>query len=156
MSNPPMNTDAPHSRAPLVDAAHPWLGLLPFREAHRGFFFGRDAEITEILDRIRENPLTILYGQSGLGKTSLLNAGVIPRLREAGLAPILLRLDYDPSAPSLLTQTIAALQSALPSDQIKNQESSIVTHQSEASPPLAAPPLPPPPPSRFPATRPHF
>ena len=30
---------------PLVDAQHPWLGLLPFKEVHRRFFFGRDAEI---------------------------------------------------------------------------------------------------------------
>jgi WD40 repeat protein len=98
---------------PLVDAARPWLGLLPFKEPQRDFFFGRDAEITEILSRIQENPLTILFGQSGLGKTSLLGAGVIPGLRTAGFSPILLRLDYDPGSPPLLEQTRRALQSLI-------------------------------------------
>ena len=75
-----------------IDVTRPWLGLLPFTEATRQYFFGRDTEIQEIHDRIRENILTVLFGQSGLGKTSLLGAGVLPRLREDGMAPVLLRL----------------------------------------------------------------
>lgn len=67
------------SVVPVVDEQQPWLGLLPFTEKTRRFFFGRDAEIAEISDRIAENPLTVLFGQSGLGKTSLLRAGVVPR-----------------------------------------------------------------------------
>ncbi|MFM7862982.1 MAG: hypothetical protein ACKPHU_02130, partial [Planctomycetaceae bacterium] len=63
-----------------VNAEHPWLGLRSFTEDVSQYFFGRDKEIPDLADRIRQRPLTILYGQSGLGKTSLLNAGVIPRL----------------------------------------------------------------------------
>ena len=73
----------------LVDAQHPWLGLLPFTVETRGYFFGHDAEITEIVDRIAENPLTVLFGQSGLGKTSLLGAGVLPKLADAGYHAVL-------------------------------------------------------------------
>lgn len=102
------------SNASTVDVTSPWLGLLPFTESTTGFFFGRDAEISEIHDRIDENILTILFGQSGLGKTSLLGAGVLPRLRNSGKSPVLLRLDHDPAAPSLLDQTRKALQQALP------------------------------------------
>lgn len=101
-------------QTPLVDAQHPWLGLLSFKEIHRPFFFGRDAEIIEILGRIRENPLTILFGQSGLGKTSLIGAAVVPELRDQGFAPVHLRLDYDASAPSLLEQTRAVFRQSMP------------------------------------------
>ncbi len=104
----------PALNSPTVDVTRPWLGLLPFSESTRAFFFGRDAEIAEIQDRIEENILTTLFGQSGLGKTSLLGAGVLPRLRENGKSPVLLRLDHDPTAPSLLDQTHAALRLALP------------------------------------------
>ena len=100
----------------VVDETHPWLGLLPFREAQSEFFFGRDAEIDEILERIQENALTILYGQSGLGKTSLLGAGVVPKLSKVGYRPELLRLDHDPRVPSLVNQTLYALRRILPSD----------------------------------------
>lgn len=98
----------------LVDAQHPWLGLLPFTVETRGYFFGRDAEITEIVDRIAENPLTVLFGQSGLGKTSLLGAGVLPKLADAGYQTALVRLDHSPNAPSLMEQTRDALRRTTP------------------------------------------
>lgn len=100
--------------APLVDARHPWLGLSPFTAQQSAFFFGRDAEMEEILGRIQENNLTVLFGQSGLGKTSLLGAGVIPRLAGNNFSPVLLRLDHTPNAPPLLVQTRDALREALP------------------------------------------
>lgn len=102
------------AQSPLVDAQHPWLGLLPLKEEHARFFFGRDAEIAEILVRIRENTLTILFGQSGLGKTSLLGAAVVPRLAGANFTPALVRLEYATGAPSLLEQTRDAFRRAMP------------------------------------------
>lgn len=102
------------AQSPFVDAQHPWLGLLPLKEEHAKFFFGRDEEIAEILVRIRENILTILFGQSGLGKTSLLGAAVVPRLAAANFTPALVRLDYATGAPSLLEQTRDAFRRAMP------------------------------------------
>src|SRR5215813_8882123 len=66
---------------PLGDLEHPWLGLESFREETRAYFFGRDAEIAEIHLRLRSHPLLVLYGRSGLGKTSILTAGLLPALR---------------------------------------------------------------------------
>ena len=43
--------------------------------------------------------LTTLFGQSGLGKTSLLRAGIVPRLRAEGYCPIYVRIDYAPDSP---------------------------------------------------------
>ncbi len=93
----------------IVDADHPWLGLASFTPATQQYFFGRDAEISEIYLRTRENPLTILYGQSGLGKTSLLGAGLIPKLTIEHCRPLLLRLRFEKVDPPLTDQLHAAL-----------------------------------------------
>src|SRR5580704_16721134 len=76
-----------------LDAENPWPGLIPFTEATQAYFHGRDAEAAELLRRVRRERLTILFGQSGLGKTSLLSAGLFPRLRAADFLPVYLRLD---------------------------------------------------------------
>ncbi len=101
------------SKAPEVNAEHPWLGLLPYKEEHREFFFGRDREVEDILGRIRDNSLTVLYGQSGWGKSSLLAAGVVPRLRETGFAPKIIRLRYSERA-TLREQMLAKLPNCPP------------------------------------------
>ncbi len=78
----------------LADLEHPWLGLESFREETRAYFFGRDVEIAEIYLRLRSHPLLVLYGRSGLGKTSILRAGLLPRLTAASHRPAIHRLDY--------------------------------------------------------------
>jgi len=95
-----------------VDADSPWLGLLPFTEETQRFFFGRDAEVREIFLRVRDQTLTVLYGQSGYGKTSLLNAGLMPKLRAEHFEPTLLRLRFEHDDPPLTSQVRAALASA--------------------------------------------
>ncbi len=91
-----------------IDADNPWPGLATFTEDQRGFFHGRDAEIRDLTRRAERKALTILFGQSGLGKSSLLQAGVFPRLRVAGFCPIYVRLDHSAGAPSP-TEQIKAL-----------------------------------------------
>jgi hypothetical protein len=82
-----------------VDERHPWLGLDSFSEETRGFFFGRDDEVAELARRVQRKLLTILFGQSGLGKTSILRAGLVPRLRNHGYCPIYVRIAYSADAP---------------------------------------------------------
>jgi hypothetical protein len=82
-----------------VDAQQPWLGLDSFSEATRGYFHGREEEIAELARRVQRKPLTVLFGQSGLGKTSILRAGLVPRLRPEGYCPVYLRVDYNADAP---------------------------------------------------------
>lgn len=62
----------------------PYVGLRPFRESDYPFFFGRDREIRVIASNLQAQPLTVLYGPSGVGKSSVLQAGVMPRLRATG------------------------------------------------------------------------
>jgi len=57
------------------------MGLLPYREQHARYFFGRTTERRLIRDNLRASRLTILYGASGVGKSSVLGAGVAHDLR---------------------------------------------------------------------------
>jgi eukaryotic-like serine/threonine-protein kinase len=77
---------------------NPWPGLESFDEASESFFFGMRAQTDALIRLVRRETLTLFYGRSGLGKTSLLQAGLFPRLREARLLPIPIRLDYGPKA----------------------------------------------------------
>jgi tetratricopeptide (TPR) repeat protein len=60
--------------------SQPYVGLRAFRMDESGLFFGRAKESLDIARLWRANKLTVLYGSSGVGKTSLLQAGVIPTL----------------------------------------------------------------------------
>ncbi|HYZ88082.1 MAG TPA: hypothetical protein VE620_02185, partial [Myxococcales bacterium] len=62
-------------RRPL-DRAGPYVGLDYFAERDADLFFGRDAERQMIIGNLRASRLTLLYAQSGVGKSSLLRAGV--------------------------------------------------------------------------------
>jgi hypothetical protein len=70
------------NHASFVDAENPWPGLSSFTEETRALFFGRDKETDELARLVRRETLTVLFGQSGLGKSSLLQAGLFPLLRE--------------------------------------------------------------------------
>jgi tetratricopeptide (TPR) repeat protein len=83
-----------------ADSQHPWLGLAFFTEETRGYFYGREEEIAELARRVRRKTLTVLFGQSGLGKTSILRAGIVPRLRPEGFCPVYVRIDYSEGAPA--------------------------------------------------------
>jgi len=83
----------------LVDAENPWLGLDSFSEETRVFFHGREEEIGELARRVQRKLLAVLFGQSGLGKTSILRAGIVPRLRREGYCPVYVRIDYSRESP---------------------------------------------------------
>jgi hypothetical protein len=87
-----------------LDPDSPWPGLASYDESSRDFFGGRAAESEELQRRILGEPVTVVFGKSGLGKTSLLKAGVFPRLRERGLLPVLVRLQFQPGVPPLIEQ----------------------------------------------------
>ena len=83
-----------------VDPENPWLGLSSYTEETRAYFHGRDEEAAELARRVQRRNLTVLFGQSGLGKTSLLRAGLVPRLRGEGYCPVYVRVDYSPESPA--------------------------------------------------------
>ena len=63
-------------------ADNPYRGSRAFTQADKEFFFGRGADIAAVGDLWMTNRLTVVSGPAGCGKTSLLQAGVRPWLRE--------------------------------------------------------------------------
>jgi len=57
-------------------ADSPYVGLVPFTERDASFFFGREAERRLLAANLQASRLTVLYGASGVGKSSLLGAGI--------------------------------------------------------------------------------
>ncbi len=94
-----LNAEPKDTGSTPIDERHPWLGLDSFTEETRSFFYGRDEEVAELARRVQRKLLTVLFGQSGLGKTSILRAGLVPRLREHGYCPIYVRIAYSADAP---------------------------------------------------------
>jgi AAA+ ATPase superfamily predicted ATPase len=72
----------------------PFRGALPFEDTDddRQYFFSRTAAVSTVVDLINSARLVVVYGQSGSGKTSLLNAGVLEELRQQELIPAYMRL----------------------------------------------------------------
>jgi len=74
---------------------HRYPGAQPFsdNEFSQRIFFGRKEDSEQLTNKIISNRTIIVYGRSGLGKTSLLNAGVAPLLRENGYLPLFVRVN---------------------------------------------------------------
>jgi formylglycine-generating enzyme required for sulfatase activity len=81
-----------------VEAGIPYKGLLEYRLSDTELFFGRDEAIGEFLQHLERGPLTVLHAESGAGKTSLLQAGIAPRLIGSEHLPVHLRsIDVNPA-----------------------------------------------------------
>ena len=87
---------SPTTAGATVNAENPWPGLLAFREGDQGYFQGRQAETEELLRLVVRERLTVLFSLSGLGKSSLLQAGLFPRVRQENIFPVYIRLDFTP------------------------------------------------------------
>ena len=82
-----LSEQGPRSHAEGWRGQSPFCGLEAFDEAHASVFFGRDAAVAALRERLgqqwrRGHPLVVLLGPSGSGKTSLVQAGLLPALAE--------------------------------------------------------------------------
>jgi serine/threonine protein kinase len=68
----------------LDEHGNPFAGLASFQESDGGRFFGRDRDIVALVAKLRSQPLVSVAGPSGVGKSSLVRAGVIPVLKRSG------------------------------------------------------------------------
>jgi hypothetical protein len=94
-----------------IEEQNPWPGLGSFDEEAERFFNGRHNESAELRRMVLNAPLTVLFGASGLGKTSLVQAGLFPLLRKEHHLPVYVRLDLRDRSNSLIDQVKSALQS---------------------------------------------
>ena len=95
--------DAGHAHEASAQAVVcPFKGLAAFESSDAEFFCGRDRIVSELIARLAEWPLVGILGPSGIGKSSLMRAGVLPALRagalpgSAGWRQVLLRPGTDP------------------------------------------------------------
>jgi hypothetical protein len=75
----------------------PYKSLYPFEIEDEGIFFGRDRAVDGLHEKLLDDRLTVLHARSGAGKTSLLNAGLSPRLIRERRLPVYARAYEDPA-----------------------------------------------------------
>jgi energy-coupling factor transporter ATP-binding protein EcfA2 len=71
--------------------AEPYRGLEEFREEDAAYFFGRESFVHRLQQSVERHAVTLLIGPSGSGKSSLINAGLLPKFRSEGLQIIRIR-----------------------------------------------------------------
>ncbi len=96
--------DAPEAEA-AAGLDRPYRGLMSFGPEHTALFHGRERLTESLVNRLRRHPWVTVTGPSGSGKSSLLHAGVLPRLRDARV--LTMRPGADPAAA--LATTLARL-----------------------------------------------
>jgi WD40 repeat protein len=87
----------------------PYRGLSAFREQDAALFFGREELTDRLVSELEHRPLVALVGPSGSGKSSLVFAGAVARLRRGGWAVADLRPDMGASPLSALAAALLPL-----------------------------------------------
>ena len=77
---------------------NPYKGRRPFEESDTADFFGRDQLVAVIEERLKSQPFVAVVGPSGSGKSSLVRAGVVPRLRAGGWSVATMRPGNGPAS----------------------------------------------------------
>lgn len=85
---------------PPMEGKSPYKGLSSFDESDRHLFYGRDRVVAELAAKAADpaQRLLVVTGPSGTGKSSVIKAGLLPQLRKAGLAVLLMRPGEHPMA----------------------------------------------------------
>ncbi len=111
-------------------------GVAPFTQAQKDLFFGREQDVERLYNLVLKEAQVLLYAKSGLGKSSLINAGLLPKLeKEASddFVPIKIRLGAYVEGKSLspvenIIQQSPALRGETLLDKIIAQENSLWYH----------------------------
>lgn len=69
----------------MTSQSCPYPGIVPFNEKNNHFFYGRERETQDLLERLHRHPLVAVVGRSGCGKSSLVFAGLVPALQQSTL-----------------------------------------------------------------------
>ena len=116
------------------ESQNPWAGLAsyedPLTAKHKLKFCGREDETYDFAKLVMSNVFVTLYGKSGIGKTSLLNAGVFPEIREQGFTPISIRLGIrdEKDTKSYQSVIIEAIERNIPNHETIN----VIPEQTDA------------------------
>ena len=102
-----------------VDSDTPWPGLLAFSEGDQEFFRGRRTETQDLFRLVMRERVSVLFGLSGLGKSSLLRAGLFPLLRQENVLPVYIRLDFSSEGSDPVAQAKGAIPHEASVDQVE-------------------------------------
>jgi hypothetical protein len=72
----------PDDTTPVVEVASPYQGLRAFGKQDKRLFFGRETAIRDLAKAVARSALVPVVGKSGVGKSSLVQAGLLPSLKE--------------------------------------------------------------------------
>ena len=100
---------ATQGERPPLNRDNPWPALDAFHETDRDYFRGRTEDTIDLLRLVMRARVAVLYGVSGIGKSSLLEAGLFPLLRRENALPISIRLDFSSEDPKLIGQVTQAI-----------------------------------------------
>jgi hypothetical protein len=78
---------------PIANLPRRYPGLKPFERSQSGVFYGREEDIRRLTNLVLRERLVLLFAKSGIGKTSLLQAGCAPELERQEFAPVFFRAD---------------------------------------------------------------
>ena len=95
-------------------------GVKPFETSEKDLFFGREKDIEDLLDYIWLEKIVVLFGKSGYGKSSLINAGILPEIEQEAV-PIIVRIG-----------SYVAGQSAAPIESLRNKIEEVLQNNPEA------------------------
>ena len=96
----------------MGDKKYRYPGVQPFKTSDQAIFFGRDADRDKLYNLIQLEKLVVLFAKSGYGKSSLLNAGIMPLLTDANKAekfrfmPLEVRFGNYDQARSVFVETV--------------------------------------------------
>lgn len=125
-------------RGDALDEECPFRGLSSFDEPNSRNFFGRETDIDAFLERLRHEPCLPIIGPSGVGKSSFLHAGVVPRLRARERWTVLtLRPGAEPIA-ALARQVLLASEVGAESAQELRREVAALARELYDTPTLLA------------------
>ncbi|UNU19868.1 hypothetical protein D0A34_14180 [Microcoleus vaginatus PCC 9802] len=110
---------------PLDESKNPYRGLLAFEEEHSKLFFGRSELIEKLQNFVKTHPLTVILGASGSGKSSLVKAGLIPKLKKATSEQWCILSPIRPGETPLQSLNNALVDAHLPKIELQNQQNTL-------------------------------
>lgn len=91
-------------------------GPVPFEKGDSEKFYGRGIEVGLLFDKIKADNFRygVFFGESGCGKTSLLNAGLIPKLQKEDYLPVYVRLKLNETPEKAIRQAVETISKIKP------------------------------------------
>lgn len=112
--------------AESVITENPFKGPKSYEEQDLYTFYGREGEVAKLFQLIRMDVLSIVYSKSGIGKSSLLKAGLMPALRSNDYLPVYIRPDY--SNPAINMQEFIIDQVAVSIERMNSASNGTIAY----------------------------